>query len=51
MTYIARMNAIEAERINVTRERTGLALKPESMTQAAYERDLATAISRLQVSA
>ena len=47
MTYLARMNALEAARIDVTRERTGFALLPESMTAAAYQADLAAARRRL----
>ena len=47
MTYTARINALETARTNVTRERTGFALLPESMTVAAYEADLAEARRRL----
>ena len=47
MTYLAQMNALEAARISVTRERTGFALLPESMTDTAYQADLAEARRRL----
>ena len=40
MTYTARMNAIEAIRLDVTRARTGFALRSDSMTVEAYEADL-----------
>ena len=47
MTYTARMNALEAARIDVTRERTGFALLLESMAVAAYQADLAEARRRM----
>ena len=46
MTYLDRMSAIEATRLEITRARTGFALMPESMTAAAYQADLAEAVKR-----
>jgi hypothetical protein len=46
MTYAQKLKRIEAIRLEVTRERTGFALMPQSMTAAAYAADLAEAQKR-----